>query len=321
MNLSSSNVYIINMKDEYITKLFFGKRQFIITNYKKYLIKDSKYFNYNLFEYLNNKYDDSKSIKETLYRIKYQINKRPVCKKCGNEVNFIAGKEIFESFCCKSCANSYNHKIANNTKLNKYGSVNNINKMKSTCMKKYGVDNPWKSEKIKEKLRKTWIRKYGVDNYAKFSHNIYTFTEEAKQKRIETKRKNHTFNTSKPEEELYLYIKEKFPLVKRQYKDKERYPYNCDFYIPELDYFIELQGYYTHGRHPYDPNSIKDQTLVERYKERYGPNCQAITIWTIKDVEKRECAKIHNLNFKEVWTLQEGKEFIDKLYLQYGKRF
>jgi hypothetical protein len=188
--------------------------------------------------------------------------------------------------------------------------------MKSTCIKRYGVDNPWKSNKIKEKLKQTWLRKYGVDNYAKLTHNIYTFTEEAKQKRIETKRKNHTFNTSKPEEELYLYIKERFPLVKRQYKDKNRYSYNCDFYIPNLDYFIELQGYYTHGKELYNPNSIKHQVLIQRYKERYGPNCQPITIWTIKDVEKRNCAKDHNLKFKEVWNLQEGKEFIDKLYLQ-----
>ena len=56
--------------------------------------------------------------------------------------------------------------------------------------------------------------------------------------------------------------------------------------------------------------------LIEQYKERYGPNCQPIIIWTIKDVEKRNCAKDHNLKFKEVWNLQEGKEFIDKLYLQ-----
>ena len=32
-----------------------------------------------------------------------------------------------------------------------------------------------------------------------------------------------------------------------------------------------------------------------------------------EDVEKRNCAKEHNLNFKEVWSLKEGKEFIDNL--------
>lgn len=90
-------------------------------------------------------------------------------------------------------------------------------------------------------------------------------------------------------------------------KVKKKYPNN----------FIEIQGYYTHGKEPYNPNSIKHQVLIQRYKERYGPNCQAITIWTIKDVEKRECAKKNNLNFKEIWTLEEGKKFIDFLYEMY----
>lgn len=47
---------------------------------------------------------------------------------------------------------------------------------------------------------------------------------------------------------------------------------------------------------------------------RYKYYLNAIKIWTIKDVEKRNCAKEHNLNFKEVWSLQEGKEFINDLY-------
>ena len=211
------------------------------------------------------------------------------------------------------------------TFLSKYGVENYmqtndfLEKSKETCLNKYGVEQYTKTkefkdyitknkDKINNKIKNTFLKRYGVE-YAVQLPKI-------KDKIISTKRKNHTFNTSKPEEELYLYIKERFPLVKRQYKDKNRYPYNCDFYIPNLDYFIELQGYYTHGKEPYNPNSIKHQVLVQRYKERYGPNCQPITIWTIKDVEKRNCAKDHNLKFKEVWNLQEGKEFIDKLYLQ-----
>lgn len=78
-------------------------------------------------------------------------------------------------------------------------------------------------------------------------------------------------------------------------------PYRCDFYIKSLDLFIEVQGYYTHGKEPYNPNSIKHQILVQKYKERYGPNCQAITIWTIKDVEKRNKAKENNLKYLEIF--------------------
>ena len=220
-----------------------------------------------------------------------------------------------------SKTNEFNDKVKN-TCLLKYNRnyCLNIDKYKQTCLEKYGVSSWFKTDdfktiikekqkEIKIKYKQTCLEKYGVE-YASQSQEI-------KEKIIESKRRNHTFNTSKPEEELYLYIKEKFPLVKRQYKDKIRYPYNCDFYIPELDYFIELQGYYTHNTHPYNPNSISDQVLVERYKEKYGPKCQAITIWTIKDPEKRECAKHNHLNFKEVWDLYEGKEFIDYIYNEF----
>ena len=128
-------------------------------------------------------------------------------------------------------------------------------------------------------------------------------SEKTKQKRYETLRRNHTFNTSKIEETIYeklidIYGKSD---VLREYKDKYRYPYRCDFYIKSLDLFIEVQGYYTHGKEPYDQNSISHQILVQKYKERYGPNCQAIVIWTIKDVEKRNKAKENNLKYLEIF--------------------
>ena len=202
-------------------------------------------------------------------------------------------------------------------------------KLKQTCLKKYGVECSLQSEDIKNKSKETCLNKYGVKYITqtdlmkkkskqtclkKYGVPFFVQSNKFEEEMELTKRKNNTWTTSKVEEELYLYIKERFPSVKRQYKDKTRYPYFCDFYIPELDYFIELQGYYTHGKEPYNPKSIKHQVLVQRYKEKYGENCQAITIWTIRDVEKRNCAKDHNLKFKEVWSLNEGKEFIDFLY-------
>lgn len=210
------------------------------------------------------------------------------------------------------------------TCLEKYGSTSPLgskiiyNKTKETLKKNYGVDSPGKSKEIQNRIKTTMLSRYGVVSGLSFKSSIEkSHTKEVIDKINESKRKNHTFNTSKFEEEMFSYIKEKFPFVKRQYKDNIRYPWRCDFYISELDYFIEIQGYYTHGKEPYNPNSIKHQVLIQRYKERYDPNCQAITIWTIKDVEKRECAKKNNLNFKEIWTLEEGKKFIDFLYEMY----
>ena len=355
--------------DKFIWKLFLSPKGRLKTK------EINKLNNYpNIKQYIENRYDDSESIQESIRRIQSNIEEKPKCPICGKSVKFLAfyvktNKFIFSTCCSKECGTLFaitngkktnisrygvdnpsktkkikekiklSHKktIEENTIINekrkqtcllKYG-VDNVNKLpqikeklKNTCLMKYGCTNPLKNEKIKEKIQITCIKRYGVNSYFKtmdFLNYMKLNKDKINDKKISTKRKNHTFNTSKPEENLFLYIKSKFPDVKRQYKDKERYPYNCDFYIPELDYFIELQGYYTHNTHPYNPNSIKDQILLERYKEKYGPKCQAITIWTIKDVEKRNCAKEHKLNFKEVWSLDEGKKFIDNLHYAYSK--
>lgn len=117
--------------------------------------------------------------------------------------------------------------------------LNNHQKIKQTCLEKYGVKTFCKSEEyLKQK--------------DKIINKIYY-----------SRKKNGTLNTSKLEEELYLYIKDRFPSVKRQYKDEKRYPFYCDFYIPELDYFIELNGIWTHGKHPYDFNSVEDQLILK----------------------------------------------------------
>ena len=376
----------------------------------------------NILHYINSKFNDSKSLIESINRIKYNIKDRPICKYCGKEVKYIS-KNIYKTYCSVKCMSNDTRDIVKekfnehpkyikdqisqkrkdtclkrygveyvlqdksirkriqNTCLEKYGVINGgaskqaKDKIKKTCLEKYGVETPLKSKEIQEKCKETLRQKYGVETplkskeiqeklkqtclkkygvecslqsediknksketcLNKYGVKYITQTDLMKKKSKQTclkkygvpffvqskkfeeemeltKRKNNTWTTSKVEEELYLYIKERFPSVKRQYKDKTRYPYFCDFYIPELDYFIELQGYYTHGKEPYNPNSIKHQVLVQRYKERYGSNCQAITIWTIRDVEKRNCAKDHNLKFKKVWSLNEGKEFIDFLY-------
>ena len=389
----------MKVTDDVVKEEFKSKRYVYNPNtLRRYTSRIEGKYNKDIYEYLINRYDDSDSLKETLFRIYNGIEEHPKCPTCGKPLVF---KGIFFKFCSNICAQSSDEikQKIKQTCLEKYG-VDNYNKtkeskekikqtclekygveyfwqsneckekIKQTCLEKYGVDSPLKSEKIRNKgkqtclekygvdnpakleenkekvkqtclkkygglapicdpniknqIKQTCLEKYGVDNYGKsLKHKINMSTimssNEMQEHRYNVMTKNHSFNTSKPEEELYLYIKEKFPSVKRQYKDKLRYPYNCDFYIPELDYFIELQGYYTHNTHPYNPNSISDQVLVERYKERYGPKCQAITIWTSKDPEKRDCAKRNNLNFKEIWNLEEGKNFIDNLFENHYK--
>ena len=373
----------------------------------------------NILEYLNSRYDDSDCMTETIRRIEYKLEERPVCKWCGGHVSFNRyhkGSMHYSACCCSSCHAKYTKDKRFETNVKKYGRKNfgsaekvkeywishygvdnpaktdfvkkkmretNLRKygfncsskseivkekIKQTCLKRYGVEYTGQIEEAKEKSKKTCLEKYGSEYYigskdclektiefSRQNYNVDWFTKseeiknkakktmlrrygveysmqipknkeymsylmssyEMQERRYNTMKRNHTFNSSSTEEELFLYIKSRFPKVIRQYKDKNRYPYFCDFYIPELDYFIELQGYYTHGKHPFDPNSNEDLQLIEYYKKKYGEDCQPITIWSIKDVEKRDCAKRNHLNFKEVWSLEDGKNFVNDLYSVY----
>ena len=277
----------------------------------------------NIKTYLTNRYCDSESLQESLNRIKYNIDIRPVCKICGKPVKYMY-KDKFKQFCsCKCSMNS--QQTQNNLKhslIIKYGVDNAMkseeikNKAIFTCLKKYGVKNPNQSKIIRNKIKDTCLKRYGVEHPMQ-NRNI--------SKKVENKRiMNNSWSSSKEEEILCEYIKQYFPDVITQYNKDIRYPYNCDFYIPLLDYFIELNGMWTHGKHPYNHNSIQDKQKIEKWKLKFNNGehpmyLAAIENWTIRDVEKRNKAKENNLNFKEVWSLDEGKKFIDELYHAYAE--
>ena len=219
------------------------------------------------------------------------------------------------------------------TKLEKYGDPNFVNteKMKQTCLERYGVDNGFKTKEAQEKYKQTCLKKYGVDHNWKIpgEHDL-THTAKALEKKKQTslknwgveyphqckeivdrvnqtKKKNHTFNTSKSEEKTYELLKEKYPDVIRQYKS-DLYPFVCDFYIPSLDLYIECNYHWTHGDHPYNENNKEDQILLEKWKNKNTKYYNgAIYTWTIRDVNKRNIAKQNNLNFIEFWNINELK--------------
>lgn len=120
-----------------------------------------------------------------------------------------------------------------------------------------------------------------------------------------TKKKNNSFNTSKPEEELYKQLLEQYneKTILRRYKDY-RYPFYCDFYIIEDDLFIELNAHWTHGGKPYDPNDEECQKQLILWKEKAKQSQfyeNAIKTWTERDVEKLRIAKENNLNYKVIY--------------------
>lgn len=59
----------------------------------------------------------------------------------------------------------YKQKVLNSNRNNNNGILAwNSNKQKETCLRKYGVDNPWKSKEIRNKCINTAIKIYGSSN-------------------------------------------------------------------------------------------------------------------------------------------------------------
>ena len=380
-------------------------------------------------EYLDNRYTDSQSLRETIKRIQYNIDVRPVCVICGKPVKFLNGKknQLFNKTCCKEHANmldgitvkkvlkdiysdvnkkqEINNKIRE-TCLLKYGDEHYSNRIKAkeTCLQRYGVTSPLKSEIFKQKSKETCLQKYGVEytgqipekiekthkaclekygvdsvfkvqkfrnqsldtcikKYASDEDDINSIvnigqlkyvkdkikntclekygvenpmqtqyyknlissilsSNEIQEKIYNTKLLNNSFNISYQEDVCFDLLKEKYSDCIRQYKS-ELYPFNCDFYIPSLDLYIEYNGSHYHHYHPFDINDDNDINELNRLKEK-AENSNAhkngkksqydniIYTWTILDLKKRNIAQQNNLNYIEFWNINEVKEWINK---------
>lgn len=185
-------------------------------------------------------------------------------------------------------------------------------RLKQTCLKLYGVENPLQVLAFREKQKETMLKLYGVENASQ--------SEELKQKKYDTMRKNGTWPiNSQEEEKIYETLITKFNGVERQYNKDPRYPFLCDFYIPDLDLFIEHQGYISHGKHPYTGSEEDEQIVEEWYIRAYelaekkqsieeNSYLSYINTWTVRDPLKRQTAKENNLNWIEFFSF---KEFMD----------
>lgn len=225
--------------------------------------------------------------------------------------------------------------------LEKYGvdSVFKVQKIRNqsldTCIKKYASDeddinsivNIGQLKYVKDKIKNTCLKKYGVDNpmhsdYYKHLLSYILSSEEVQKKTYNTKLKNHSFNISYQEDICFELLKQKYSDCIRQYKS-ELYPFNCDFYIPSLDLYIEYNGSHYHHYHPFDVNDDNDINELNRLKEKAnnsnahknGKKSQydnIIYTWTILDLKKRNIAQQNNLNYIEFWNINEVKEWINK---------
>lgn len=125
-------------------------------------------------------------------------------------------------------------------------------------------------------------------------------------KSYETKKKHNSFNKSKLEE---LYYQQLCAIygdnnIKRQYRDKVRYPFRCDFYVVSEDLFIECNFHWTHGGMPFNPEEPKCIEQLNEWKEKAKESEYfriAIDTWTCRDVKKLKIAIKNKLNYKVIY--------------------
>ena len=341
--------------DQYIINYFYDTKNVNkINKYKTNNIPE------NILKYLNNRFTDSESIKETIKRIRYNVEERPKCPICGNPVRWYGHKwnKLFYKTCCDEHENILRKQTTLKVVQEKYG-VDNVfqlesvkekskqtafehygttniaqakevrEKFKQTCLERYGVENVGGTLESREKAKATCLERYGVEEYAQttmFKQHMNELLQQGniQKKRYATHKKNNSFNTSSKEDKLFNILTQHFSTVYRNYNNRTTYPFNCDFYIEDIDYYIEYQGTWLHGYHPYDNTSIDDINKVKQLQEKsYNRKQitnskrtqydQAIYIWTINDPLKRKIATENNLNFIEIFPKDNIEKIISLL--------
>lgn len=321
-----------DITDDYIRDLFLTDKYFPCNftrfNYNKTLAKyfiqeiEGK-FSKAIKEYICNRFDYTNDFVTALTRILFYPDEHPTCVTCGKKLELNL-KVLTTTHCSYKCAqNDSNVKLARIESYKETYWTNRdeiVAKKIENSLANWGVEYPSQSDVIKERKRNTYLERFGAESWWKSQSCIEHNKEIAEQitcKRFETYKNNHR-KFSKSEQYVYEQIKSIYPSVIRQYYD-DRYPYHCDFYIPEHDLFIEYQGSEMHGNHPYDENDISDKEKVEELRRKSverkritGKNISRYDVmihtWTIRDVEKRKFAK--NLNYLELWSLENILEKI-----------
>jgi G:T-mismatch repair DNA endonuclease (very short patch repair protein) len=199
----------------------------------------------------------------------------------------------------------------NNIKLKSSKEISNQksvrNKYKTTCFKRFGVDNVSNNESIKEKKQKTFIKNYGVDNIFKldeFKDNVnelmlkkygvkrisgwYSYTEEQKLNQIKRLCSGGSSILEKRVGKILIDIGLKF---EPQFTLKGKV---FDYYINNTNILIEVNGDFWHA----NPRKYKIGDILPFPKK----HVLAETIWK-KDEKKIDIAYKNQYKVITLWEM------------------
>ncbi len=182
------------------------------------------------------------------------------------------------------------------------------NKTIKTWVKNYKVDHPQKFKPIRNQTTKTFFenREKGLHKNPWLDEN---FKNASLQKQYETKRINNTFNKSNKEDELFAILQSSLNvLIERQKRDPVRFPFNCDFYFPNYDLFVDFHGTWLHGGEKFDKNNKDHIEKIKLWQNKASKKNKkslwdnAIYTWTDLDIRKYNYAEKYNLNYMTFYT-------------------
>lgn len=276
---------------EYIKKKSVPVKDLDSVNAKRRKTVRERYGVDNVFQSEKVKSDIKESLMER-YGVDHPMKSKEIQEKTKNTFHERYGVDnIFQSEEIKK-------KIAD-VQAERYGGIGFASKeladkTRKTCEERYGSDNYARTGEFKDKFKETCLERYGAP--------YYTQTEDYKKKSHDSKKLHGTFNTSKIKEDFSAWLDENGINYVRQYRS-DKYPFNCDFYFPDRDMYLEINGSWTHGFHPYDPDSPEDQKTLGVWKSKdtdYYDN--AIDVWTVKDPLKVRTARENGVDLRIVYS-------------------
>jgi len=279
----------------------------------------------------------------------------PRCRVCGSPID-VSGMRLrlsdeYPKTCgAKGCVYSLAMETMACTKTRLYGDpyYHNVEKQKATVASHAETDPEYwfrreqksKATKIRrghsrnwnnwEQARLTNAAEYGTSSFLgseefRTKHRTAERVHENVCKAISTRRKNGTFNTSRPELRIASMFKETFGEgdVLTNWNGDPRYPRMVDIYVRSLDMFVECNFFWCHGGKFFDETCQSDAEKLTRWKQlaeekrQERPNRRnayeiAIYTWTVSDRLKLKYAKGNRLNYLVFWTEQEAVEWLQQ---------
>lgn len=220
-------------------------------------------------------------------------------------INIISKEELSEYYSCHTLTDTMKHfdtnydqinQLLDNYSIERHSVESDYDQRRKTFLSKFGKsENPGGYEQVRSKFKATLKNKYGEDNPSRI--------RQFKDKAIETFQRYRDDNKLHQSSKIEKLLLDEFiklfgeSRIKYQHFDIDRYPFNCDFYFPDTDIWIELNGWWHHGEHPYTASDQDQQTLIDaeiKYPNQYESFRK---VWTQSDPIKHDYALKNNLKY------------------------